>query len=64
MMNLELFTWTTRTTGDERFREMAISHANKTMQNHFRPDYSCYHVVSYDTITARPLLFQLPDGPP
>lgn len=24
------------------------------MKNHFRPDYSCYHVVSYDTITGKP----------
>ena len=31
---------------------MAISHADKTMLHHFRDDYSCYHVVSYDTITA------------
>ena len=24
------------------------------MNNHFRDDYSCYHVVSYDTITGVP----------
>jgi uncharacterized protein YyaL (SSP411 family) len=24
------------------------------MENHFRPNYSCYHVVSYDTITGQP----------
>ena len=62
MMNLELFTWTTRATGEERFREMAISHADKTLQNHFRPDYSCYHVVSYDTITAQPHIKQTHQG--
>lgn len=62
MMNLELFTWTTRETRDEQFREMAISHADKTMQNHFRPDYSCYHVVSYDTITAQPHIKQTHQG--
>lgn len=62
MMNLELFTWTTRTTGDPRFKEMALSHANKTMENHFRPDYSCYHVVSYDTLTAKPHIKQTHQG--
>lgn len=62
MMNLELFTWTARTTGEERFKEMALSHANKTMENHFRPDYSCYHVVSYDTLTAKPHIKQTHQG--
>lgn len=62
MMNLELFTWTTRETGEERFREMAVSHADKTLQNHFRPDYSCYHVVSYDTITAQTHVKQTHQG--
>ena len=54
MMNLELFTWTSRATGDKRFENIAKSHADVTMKNHFRDDYSCYHVVSYDTITGVP----------
>ena len=29
---------------------MAISHANVTMVNHFRKDFSCYHVIDYDKI--------------
>ncbi len=62
MMNLEFFTWATRQTGDERFREMALSHADKTLAHHFRPDYSCYHVVSYDTLTAQPHLKQTHQG--
>lgn len=62
MMNLEFFTWATRATGDERFREMALSHADKTLANHFRPDYSCYHVVSYDTLTALPHIKQTHQG--
>lgn len=62
MMNLEFFTWATRETGDERFREMALSHADKTLAHHFRPDYSCYHVVSYDTLTALPHIKQTHQG--
>lgn len=54
MMNLEFFSWASKASGDDRFRKMAISHADKTMLHHFRDDYSCYHVVSYDTITGMP----------
>ena len=54
MMNLEFFSWASKASGDESYRKMAISHADKTMNNHFRDDYSCYHVVSYDTITGVP----------
>lgn len=54
MMNLELLTWASKATGDNRFRDIATTHANTTMQHHFRPDYSSYHVVSYDTITGQP----------
>lgn len=62
MMNLELFTWTSKATGDERFRKMAESHADVTMKHHFRDDYSCYHVVSYDTITGVPHVKQTHQG--
>ena len=53
MMNLELLTWTADEFDDEPLMNMAVSHANKTLRNHYRPDYSCYHVVSYDTITGQ-----------
>lgn len=54
MMNLELLTWAAKETGDTHFRDIAIVHADKTIANHFRPDYSTFHVVSYDTITGVP----------
>lgn len=50
MMNLELLTNATRISGDSSFYKIAVSHANTTINNHFRPDGSSYHVVSYDTI--------------
>jgi rhamnogalacturonyl hydrolase YesR len=50
MMNLELLFKASDVSGDSTFRKMAISHANVTMENHFRDDYSCYHVVDYDKI--------------
>lgn len=54
MMNLELLMQASEITGDQSFKEMAVSHADKTMEWHFRPDYSSYHVVSYDTLSCKP----------
>lgn len=47
MMNLELLFNTYKLTGNNRLNEVAVKHAKTTMRNHFRPDYTCYHVVSY-----------------
>src|SRR4030095_618374 len=44
MMNLELLFWATHETGDSSFYKIAVTHANTTMQNHFRADNSSYHV--------------------
>lgn len=48
MLNLELFLWSAENGGHSGYREMAINHAYKTLANHFRPDFSSYHVVTYD----------------
>ncbi len=58
MMNLELLMWAAERSGDRSLRDMAVSHADKTMEHHFRPDFSSWHVVSYDTISGRPHLKQ------
>jgi len=52
MMNLELLFEATKLTGDSSFYKIAVSHANTTMKNHFRPDYSSYHVIDYDPNTG------------
>ncbi len=52
MMNLELLFEATKLTGDSTFYKIAISHANTTMKNHFRPDFSTYHVLDYDPETG------------
>ncbi len=52
MMNLELLEWSAKAFNDTTFSHVARTHANTTMKNHFRDDYSSYHVVSYDTITG------------
>lgn len=48
MMNLELLFEATRLSGDSTYWKVAVSHANKTLENLFRKDGSCYHVVDYD----------------
>src|SRR5688572_2268110 len=53
MMNLELLFAATRLSGDSSFYKIAVSHANTTMANHFRSDYSTYHVIDYDTLTGK-----------
>lgn len=55
MLNLELLFEATKLTGDSSFYKIAVSHANTTMKNHFRPDYSSFHVIEYDTITGKVL---------
>lgn len=53
MMNLELLFEATKFSGDSSFYKIAFSHAMTTMKNHFRSDYSSYHVVDYDTLTGK-----------
>lgn len=52
MMNLELLFWATRVSGDSSFYKIAVTHANTTIKNHFRPDYSSYHVINYNAETG------------
>lgn len=52
MMNLELLFKATEFSGDSTYAKIAVSHADKTLENHFRPDWSCYHVVDYDLNTG------------
>jgi len=62
MMNLELLFEVFLITGDTLYKEIAIRHANTTMKNHFRPDFSSFHVVDYDTITGNIIRRQTHQG--
>ena len=48
MMNLDLLFNATRITGDNKYKELAFKHADTTLKNHFRNDFSSYHVISYN----------------
>ena len=52
MMNLDLLFEATRLTGDSTFFHIAVSHADRTLANHFRPDFSTWHVLDYDPETG------------
>lgn len=53
MMNLELLFEAAKLSGDKKFYEIADTHAKTTLKNHFRDDYSSYHVIDYDTVTGQ-----------
>lgn len=48
MMNLELLLKVWEMTGDEQLKDIAVTHANTTLANHFRTDNSSFHVVDYN----------------
>lgn len=52
MMNLELLCEATRLTGDSSYYKVAVTHANTTITNHYRKDFSSWHVINYDPATG------------
>jgi unsaturated chondroitin disaccharide hydrolase len=62
MINLELLFWASKNGGSQRLYDIAVQHANTTMKNHFRPDFTSYHVVVYDTITGQAIKKQTHQG--
>ncbi|MBE6288066.1 MAG: glucuronyl hydrolase [Mediterranea massiliensis] len=52
MINLEMLFWAAKNGGRQALYDIAVSHADKTMNNHFRPDYTSYHVAVYDTLSG------------
>ncbi len=50
MMNLELLFDATKYSGDSTFWKIAVTHADNTIKNHFRSDYSTWHVIDYSLI--------------
>jgi uncharacterized protein YyaL (SSP411 family) len=62
MMNLEYLFWATRVTSDSSFYNISVSHTKKTIQNHFRDDWSSYHVVDYNPSTGEVIQKQTAQG--
>lgn len=52
MINLEMLFWAANNGGNPYLHDIAVKHAETTMEHHFRPDYTSYHVAVYDPITG------------
>lgn len=55
MMNLEYLYWGSRKFDRPDFTDAANTHALTTLKNHFRKDYSSFHVIDYDPNTGKVL---------
>ncbi|WP_405113960.1 glycoside hydrolase family 88 protein [Paenibacillus sp. FSL K6-1217] len=52
MMNISLLFWASRVSGDPRYRQIAVSHAETAMQYGVREDGSTKHILSFDPATG------------
>ncbi len=55
LMNLPLLYWATNETGDKKFRDIAVRHADTVLQNFVRPDGSVFHAYRFDLKTGQPM---------
>ena len=62
MMNLEFLMQAAKTTGNKKYEEIARTHANTTLKNHFRKDNSSYHVIDYNPENGEVLAKQTAQG--
>jgi len=53
MMNLEFLFWASKESGNPKYRDICVTHADNTIKHFYRPDYSSYHVVSFDPATGQ-----------
>lgn len=56
MMNLPILYWASEVIGDERFKNIAVRHADMAMRDHVRPDGSVNHIVVHDVQQADTVL--------
>jgi len=54
MMNLPLLHWASVESGTDRFREIAVRHADSTLKYFVRPDDSVFHSFRWDPNTGAP----------
>lgn len=62
MMNLELLFFASKVTGNNQFRDIAVTHAENVMKNQIRKDYSSFHIIYYDTATGKPIKGETSQG--
>lgn len=52
MLNIPLLYWASEETGDPRFRQMAMAHADTVLEHFIRADGSVRHIVEFDPETG------------
>jgi len=52
MFNIPLLYWATEETGDPRFKQIAVTHADTAMSAFVRPDGSVNHIVEFDPMNG------------
>jgi unsaturated chondroitin disaccharide hydrolase len=55
LMNLPLLYWATAETGDNKYRNVAVRHADNVLKYFVRPDDSVCHAFRFDLQTGQPL---------
>lgn len=60
MMNIPLLYWASQQSSDDRFKYVAVMHANKTMKHFVREDGSVNHIMVFDDKTGETL--EIPGG--
>jgi len=55
LLNLPLLYWAARETGEDRYRQIALTHARTTLAHSIRPDNSTYHTFYMDPQTGGPV---------
>jgi unsaturated chondroitin disaccharide hydrolase len=53
LMNLPLLYWASRESGDEKFHQIAVRHADTVLKHFVRPDDSVVHAFHFDTETGQ-----------
>ena len=52
MMNIPQLYFASKETGDDRYKQIAMAHADMAMRDHVRPDGSMVHICVHDTATG------------
>ena len=62
MMNLPILYWASDVIGDDRFKQIAMAHADMALRDHLRDDGSLYHIVDHDRATGLPVYYPMCQG--
>jgi unsaturated chondroitin disaccharide hydrolase len=55
MMNLPLLYWASNETGEDKYRDMAVRHADMVLKYFIRPDNSLWHAYRFNLRTGKPI---------